>query len=185
MDVWASLSGAASQGTAVMAYTRTMPRVTVVNRKMSLGLSSSIRTDPQPEREPLVFVTVPSSIGGPVPSGEGCILCMQFRRGAWSQHCSAEGSSPAVQRALPPSASALAYCRFSIPDLQSQANPGVLLHAGLDVNSQRVFGEVVARLLVSPSSNTLGKSSQAVICATETNSAFLHILDLNAGHDQR
>ena len=61
----------------------------------------------------------------------------------------------------------------------------MLLHAGLDVNGERVLGEVVARLLISPSSDTLDKSSQAVIYATETNSAFLHILDLNAGHDQR
>lgn len=103
------------QRTAATAYTNTMSSAAIVNRKMSLKLASVICTAMQPEREVLVFVIVPSSIGRPVPLGGGCILFEQFLRGAWSQHCSTKGSSPAVQRALPPSASALA--RRQCPDL--------------------------------------------------------------------
>mgnify|MGYP004503355063 CR=1 FL=1 len=78
----------------------------VVSCKTSLELSSVICTATQSEWEILVFVTVLSSISGPVPSGEGA-SCM-------SKLSEAPGHNT-VQRTLPPSASTLA--RYRCPDL--------------------------------------------------------------------
>ena len=76
VDSWPSqLLTPQSQGTAATACRNsTMSNTSVVNRNTSLELNSVICTVIEPEEEIQVFVTVPSSVDRPAPSGGGCIL---------------------------------------------------------------------------------------------------------------
>lgn len=89
------------------------------------------------------------------------ILFKQYLGGAWPQHCSTDGSSPAVQRALPPTHRRLHSVDVPISYMQLQAIPGAVLVVRFNVNSKCVFGEVDMRMPASSLSNSLAKLSSS------------------------
>jgi hypothetical protein len=92
---------------------------------------------------------------------EGVSCTANFAEASGRQHCSAECASPAVQRALPPVRRLLHGIDVPISCIQSQANPGEELVAGLDVNSRHDFGEVDVRLPVSLGASPLARENKS------------------------